>query len=138
MTKVFICRALTATVAVAIVAAGIPPRAGAGALRRGARSPNAAAGTVGSGAPVAVGPRRDAANLLRFGALGYAAEPDSTADEFEFPEEEKSHLARDITIFVIVSAFVGFFLIKVFLEGDTDDSGGDGGGGKTVPAPVLR
>jgi hypothetical protein len=131
---------LTATVAVAIVAAGIPPRAraGAGPLRHGAGSPNAAAGPVRPGPTVAVAPRRDAANLLRFGALGYAAEPDSTADEFDFPDEEQSHLARDITIFVIVSAFVGFFLIKVFLEGDTDDSGGDDGGGKTVPAPALR
>jgi hypothetical protein len=60
------------------------------------------------------------------------AQPDST--EFEFPEKENKHLARDITIFVIVSAFVAYFLIKVFLEGDKDEpDGGDDGNGKEPP-----
>jgi hypothetical protein len=64
---------------------------------------------------------------------GYA-QPDST--EYEFPEEKKSHLARDITIFVIVSAFVGYFLVKVFLEGDKEDQGGDEGGNGKPPPPI--
>ena len=62
------------------------------------------------------------------------SQPDST--EFEFPEEQKSHLARDITIFLIASAFVAYFLIKVFLEGDTDEPEGEDGGGKDLPPPL--
>jgi len=64
---------------------------------------------------------------------GYA-QPDTT--EFEFPEEERKHLARDITVFVIVSAFVAYFLIKVFLEGDTDEGESDDSGGGKQPPPV--
>ncbi|MCH7549755.1 MAG: hypothetical protein IH969_09520 [Candidatus Krumholzibacteriota bacterium] len=78
-------------------------------------------------------PARDTESLLRFGAMAYSAEPDSTGDEFDFPDDEEGHLARDITVFVIVSAFVAFFVIKVFLEGDTDDTGSDDGGGKDIP-----
>ncbi len=65
---------------------------------------------------------------LRFGlALDNAyTEPDTT--EFEFPEEEKKHLVRDVTIFVIASVFVAFFVIKVFLEGDTDEETPTNGG----------
>jgi hypothetical protein len=48
-----------------------------------------------------------------------SAQPDTT--EFEFPEDENKHLVRDITVFVIAAAFVGYFLVKVFLEGDTDE-----------------
>ena len=59
------------------------------------------------------------------------AQPDST--EFEFPEKEEKHLARDITVFVIVSAFVAYFIIKVFLEGDKDEENTDDGGGKDIP-----
>jgi hypothetical protein len=69
---------------------------------------------------------------LRFGlALDNAyTEPDTTG--FEFPEEEKKHLVRDVTIFVIASVFVAYFVIKVFLEGDTDEET-PSNGGKDVP-----
>ncbi len=69
---------------------------------------------------------------LRFGlALDNAyTEPDTTG--FEFPEEEKKHLVRDVTIFVIASVFVAFFVIKVFLEGDTEGETTTNGG-KDVP-----
>lgn len=46
-------------------------------------------------------------------------QPDTT--EFEFPEDETKHLTRDITIFVIAAAFVGYFIVKVFLQGDTEE-----------------
>ncbi len=59
------------------------------------------------------------------------ADPDSTA--FEFPEEEKNHLIRDVTIFVIVAVFAAYFIVKVFLEGDTEDDVPDEGNGKPTP-----
>lgn len=70
-------------------------------------SSEAVARAVAAGAPV-----------LAYGALNASAEPDTT--EFEFPDDEK-HLARDITVWVIASAFVAFFIIKVFLEKDKDE-----------------
>ena len=58
-------------------------------------------------------------------SMGYVA---STADddttEVDFPIEEelkREHLYRDIAIFLVLSAFVGYFIVKVFLEGDTDE-----------------
>jgi hypothetical protein len=70
---------------------------------------------------------------LRYAAtMGHTfAEPDTT--EFEFPEEEESHLARDITVFLIASAFVGYFIIKVFLEGDTEEQEEEDNDGKPTP-----
>ena len=78
----------------------------------------------------------DTERSLRFAVpvTGGYAQPDST--EFQFPEEEKKHLARDITVFVIVSVFVAYFLIKVFLEGDKDEGETDDGGNGKQPPPV--
>jgi hypothetical protein len=65
-------------------------------------------------------------------ATGGFAQPDST--EFDFPEDENKHLVRDITVFLIASVFVAYFIIKVFLEEDkTEDDGDDGGNGKPPP-----
>jgi hypothetical protein len=72
-----------------------------------APSPDAVSRAVADGVPV-----------LAYGALNASAEPDTT--EFEFPDDEK-HLARDITVWIIASAFVAFFIIKVFLEEDKDE-----------------
>ena len=55
--------------------------------------------------------------------------------ELEFPEEEeekREHLIRDIGIFMVVSAFLAFFLVKVFLEGEEEERPDDGGG-KEIP-----
>jgi hypothetical protein len=78
----------------------------------------------------------DSARSLRYAVpmTGGYAQPDST--EFEFPEEEKKHLARDITVFVIVSVFVAYFLIKVFLEGDKDEGESDDGDNGKKPPPI--
>ena len=66
------------------------------------------------------------------GPIGFAtSQPDTT--EFEFPEDERKHLTRDITVFVIASAFVAYFIIKVFLEGDTDDETEPTKPGKPIP-----
>jgi hypothetical protein len=52
--------------------------------------------------------------------LASSARADTT--ELEFPEDEEGkHLVRDIGIFIIVSAFVAYFIIKVFLEGDKEE-----------------
>jgi hypothetical protein len=59
------------------------------------------------------------------------AQTDTT--EFEFPEKEETHLARDITIFVIASAFIAYFIIKVFLEGDKEEGETTDDGGKDYP-----
>lgn len=69
---------------------------------------------------------------LRYGAM-VASDPDTSQAGFEFPEEEKKHLARDITVFVIVSVFVAAFVINVFLKGDTDTPPDNGPPGKTIP-----
>jgi len=66
-------------------------------------------------------------------ALAFA---DTTEPDYEFPEEEEDrHLLRDITVWVIVTAFVGFFIIKVFLEGDTDQEPPPEGGKTFPPSP---
>jgi len=137
-------RSLTLLVACCIAAAGLPrPSHGDEPDLRGAASADEAAGipVLVTGPPSAtptampVSSMSDAGTgLLRFGAMSYAlAQTDTTEGGFEFPEEEKSHLVRDVIIFVVVSAFVAYFVIKVFLEGDTDDDGGDDGGGKPIP-----
>jgi hypothetical protein len=58
---------------------------------------------------------------------------DTTETEFpEDDEEGREHLVRDIGIFLVVSAFVGYFIVKVFLEGDTEEPPPTGGG-KVIP-----
>jgi hypothetical protein len=59
------------------------------------------------------------------------AEPDTT--DFEFPGEEKSHLIRDVTIFLIVAVFAAYFIVKVFLEGETSDEVPEEDNGKPTP-----
>ncbi len=75
------------------------------------------------------------ARFLRDGALRAVEPPDTSRSVFDFPEEEKKnrHLARDITVFVIVSAFVAAFVIEVFLKGDTDTPVDNKPPGKTIP-----
>ena len=55
--------------------------------------------------------------------------------DLEFPDDEETNqknLVRDVGIFIVLSAFVGFFLIKVFLEGDTQQPPDDDPG-KEIP-----
>lgn len=64
--------------------------------------------------------------------------PDTAAlAEWESEKEEK-HLARDIAVFVIVSAFVGYFIAKVFIEGEKEEPPPENGG-KHIPtaSPIL-
>jgi hypothetical protein len=68
--------------------------------------------------------------VLAIGALNAYAQPDTS--EFEFPEEENEHLARDITVWVIVASFVAFFIVKVFIEDDDEEPEDDGPPGKQI------
>jgi hypothetical protein len=61
---------------------------------------------------------------------------DTTGYDFPEEEEEKRNIVKEVAIWVGVAAFVAFFVIKVFLEGDTDETPTDDGGGKDVP-PIV-
>ncbi len=64
---------------------------------------------------------------------GFAAAPEDTTDDEFLPEEhDTKKLIWDITAWVIGAALVAFFIIKVFIEKDPDESDG---GGSTKPDP---
>ncbi len=99
--------------------------------RRGSRSADEAA------RPAASDDEKTAFTLSGWepsaGFLAASALADTTDTEFpEVEEEGRKHLVRDIGVFLIVSAFVAYFVIKVFLEGDTDQPPPDDGG-KVIP-----
>jgi hypothetical protein len=101
-------------------------------LVHGAPSADAAAGVTPAQAPHAVA----SGELLglAFAPAATSAFAFSDTTEFDFPDEDRSHLARDITIFVIVSAFVAFFIVKVFIEDDPEEPRVPvGTGGKGTP-----
>ena len=65
----------------------------------------------------------------------FASSAYADTTDLEFPEDEETNqknLVRDVGIFIVLSAFVGFFLIKVFLEGDTQQRPDDDNG-KEIP-----
>jgi hypothetical protein len=56
---------------------------------------------------------------------------------YDFPEEdEKStlQLVKEVTLWLVIAGFVGFFIVKVFLEGDKEQPPPDNPG-KPVPTP---
>jgi len=136
--KTRIVKSVSILLSVCIAAVGFPRSAGslprpgkpAATVSRGAATSDEATAVI---VPEQVAASATTGQPLRLGAFAFAlAQPDSTEEGFEFPEEEESHVTRDIIAFVIGSAFVAFFIIKVFLEGDTDDPPPDDGG-KTIP-----
>jgi hypothetical protein len=61
--------------------------------------------------------------------------PDTTGDGFVLPEEKsKKKLAKEIAVFVIVAAFVAYFIVKVFIEKD-NQSADTGSNGKPITPP---
>jgi hypothetical protein len=70
--------------------------------------------------------------VLIYGAFAYMQPDSSEEDEFEFPDDKENHVTRDVTVFVIASIFVAYFIIKVFIEEDPPENTDDGGG-KTIP-----
>lgn len=118
------------TVIAALLVCTQPRPVGAQTLARGSDT----AATAAASRTAAATPATDRllGVALAPAATGAWAQSDST--EFDFPEDDNSHLARDITIFVIVSAFVAYFIIKVFLEDEPDEPADTGGsGGKGTP-----
>lgn len=147
--KDFLFRYIALTVVAALVAYGFPRPSNAQQIPKGEATSEAAAGHAPAKAvrrtvPASmvlgsvVGAVDAAASVahseyLHISALALAqTEPDTTST-FEFPEDENDNLVRDITVFVIVSAFVAFFLIKVFFEEDPPEEEPDTGGGKVIP-----
>ena len=58
--------------------------------------------------------------------------------DYEFPEEEKErNIYREIALYTIVAGFVAFFIIKVFLEGDTTEDEPPSGGKPPPPPPTV-
>ena len=55
---------------------------------------------------------------------------------YDFPEEpkEEGSVWKEVAIWVGVAAFVAFFVIKVFIEGDKDVPATDDGGKDIPPA----
>ena len=83
-------------------------------------------------------PRAGSDHFLRDAvpAAGFAAvEPDTTDGDFVLPEEKsRSQLVKEIAVWVLVAAFVAFFIVKVFIQ-DDDEPADDGGNGKDIPRP---
>lgn len=125
-------RALVFLLTAAIVGYGLPRRASAAStLERGADTSEQAA-RPSTPAPVALADAAAAGEpVLAFGGLQSYSDPDTT--DFEFPDEENKHLVRDVTVWVIASAFVAYFIIKVFLEEDEPEEEEEGPPGKDIP-----
>lgn len=118
-------RTLVGVLTAAIVSVGLPhPAPGAPAaetIARGTDSADEAAAPSHHPAPPSDSDRAvdTGAPILAYGAMAAFDDPDTT--EFQFPEENKRSIVKDITVWVIASAFVAFFIIKVFLEKDKDE-----------------
>jgi hypothetical protein len=126
-------RIVAVAVCAAVVSPGTPrPLAGAPGASTGARDTVA---TARAEAPVAVAAApytlRDAIPMAGF----VAAPPDTGDDDFFLPPEtDKKKLVRDVTVFLIVSVFVAYFIIKVFIEKDKETPP-PAPNGKPVPTP---
>jgi hypothetical protein len=61
--------------------------------------------------------------------------PDTTEDGFTLPDEKsKKKLTKEIVMWVVVAAFVAYFIVKVFIEKD-DASSDSGNNGKPITPP---
>jgi hypothetical protein len=55
-------------------------------------------------------------------SIGFAALISDTTEAVFEDEEEDRNLAKELTVWIIGAAFVGYFIVKVFLQGDTDEA----------------
>jgi len=116
---------------VTVTSAGLPPSA-ARASSNVAAAPDSVETPATTAFDVAASSHllRDAIPVVSFAA----APPDTGDDDFFIPPETKKKLAREITVFLIVSVFVAYFIIKVFIEKDKEEPPPPPGG-KPIPTP---
>lgn len=106
MIAIFVTAAFAASAGrPAVVCGGVYPRLGA-------RSASEAAALQLVTAPAAAAFGGPAANRLAFA--------DTTDYEFPEDEEEERNVVKDAILWTAVAGVVAFFVIKVFLQGDTD------------------
>jgi hypothetical protein len=55
-------------------------------------------------------------------SLGFASLLSDTTQTLYVEEEEHRNLVKEIIVWFIGAAFVGYFVVKVFLQGDTDET----------------
>jgi hypothetical protein len=107
-----------------------------------------AAGEIGEGARTsdqAAVPELSADPITDFTLAGWkpsysflanSAPADTTELEFPIEEEEnRKHLIRDIGIFIVVSAFLAFFIVKVFIE-EEEEAPPPEDPGKEIPGTI--
>jgi hypothetical protein len=109
----------------------------------GAKSAAAGGGATTSGEAARLGGGGDGNEPFTFRGWRPTAEfmtgwavTDTTEVDFPDEGEGQKHLVRDIGVFVMVAVFVGYFIAKVFLEGDTDEPVPPDHG-KDIPATDL-
>ncbi len=108
--RILLRRIMAAFASLMLVAASARGGAAwAGSLQRGSAT-----------AAEAVAPRLGAGDSSGAGRL-LAAFAYADTTEYEFPDEEekKRNVVKDVIIWTAVAGFVAFFVIEVFLEGDT-------------------
>jgi hypothetical protein len=112
----------------ALISSALPPAA-RGEIERGSTSADGAARN----------PRANQVTLNSLASEGWkAAFAAADTTEYEFPEEEKHrNIVREVTLWVVVSAFVAFFMIKVFLQGDTSTPPPSKTGKPPPPPPTV-
>lgn len=87
------------------------------------------------GRPAAANPAPSHEHFLRDAvpASGFVAAVQDTTDDVFLPEEKSTkQLAWEIAAWIVGAAIVAFFIIKVFIEEDKEESKG---GGSTKPDP---
>ena len=55
------------------------------------------------------------------GSLVFASLQPDTSRTLYVEEEEERNLVKEMIVWIIGAAFVGYFIAKVFLQGDTDE-----------------
>ena len=107
----------------------------ASSAERGTATSDEAAGLEGSddgGGAFSLRGWRPTAEFMAGSALS-----DTTEVEFPGEQDGEKHLVRDVAVFVMVAAFVGFFITEVFLKTEADETPDDDGGGKIIPSTSL-
>ncbi|MFQ5511694.1 MAG: hypothetical protein ACE5EO_07585 [Candidatus Krumholzibacteriia bacterium] len=109
--RVLVKKGLIYSLCVSLLALTAPARGNAGErLPEGRRTAAEAAATAFGGRD-----SRRAGRLLA--AFAYA---DTTEYEFPDEEEEERNVVKEVILWTAVAGFLSFFVIKVFLQGDTD------------------